>query len=95
VTDPTAYSYKPILWAAEQGITSGVDATHFGGDISLSYDQILTFLCRAAGGTITDDWSQSAQNWAKANGLTDGISFAAKAGCPRADVVYFLWKQMK
>lgn len=27
-------------------------------------------------------------------GLTDGLSFTAKAACPRADVVYALWKQL-
>lgn len=27
-------------------------------------------------------------------GLTDGLSFNAKAACPRCDVVYALWKQL-
>jgi hypothetical protein len=92
VRSSTAYYYKPVLWAAELGITSGVDATHFGVDNTLTYEQILAFLCRAAGGTISGDWSQSAQNWAKEYGLTDGLSFNPKSGCPRADIVTYLYR---
>jgi hypothetical protein len=87
------YYYKPVLWATEMGITSGVDSTHFGVNETVSYDQMLAFLCKASGGTLTWDWSLSAQNWARENGLTDGVSYSAKAGCTRADVVYFLWKK--
>lgn len=62
---------------------------------SLSYDQIFTFLCRAAGESATgDDWSAAAVNWAQSSGLTEGLNFSAKANCPRADVVYCLWKQL-
>ena len=95
VTDTGAYYYKAVLWAAEQGITGGVGNNTFGLDITLSYDQIFTFLCRASGGDASgSDWSAAAVNWAKANGLTDGLSFTAKANCPRSDLVYCLWKQM-
>ena len=51
--------------------------------------------CRAAGETASgNDWSAAAVNWASSNGLTDGLSFTAKADCPRSDVVYCLWKQL-
>ena len=95
VTDPGAYYYKAILWAAEQGITGGVGGGRFGVDGTLPYDQILAMLCRAAGGTASgSDWSAAAVRWAEENGLTSGLTFAAKEDCPRADVVYCLWKQM-
>ena len=95
VTDPSAYYYKAVLWAAEQGITGGVGNNAFGLDNTLTYDQIFTFLCRAAGDTADGaDWSAAAVNWANANGLTDGLFFDAKLACPRCDLVYCLWKQM-
>lgn len=95
VTDTGAYYYKAVLWASENGITSGVSATAFGIKNTLSYDQILAFLFRAAGETdVGSDWSAAAVNWAAENGLTAGLTFTAKGSCPRSDVIYCLWKQL-
>ena len=95
VTDRSAYYYDAVLWAAQEGITTGVGGGRFDLNSTLSYDQIFTFLCRAAGETASgNDWSAAAVNWASSNGLTDGLSFTAKADCPRSDVVYCLWKQL-
>ena len=95
VTDPSAYYYDAVLWAAEQGITGGVGNNAFGLTGTLAYDQILTFLCRAAGEDAGGaDWSAAAVSWAADSGLTDGLDFAPKDSCPRSDVVYCLWKQM-
>lgn len=95
VSDPNAYYYNAVLWAAEQGITTGVTATTFGTGSPVAYDQMLAFLARAAGDTATgSDWSTAAVTWAADNGLTDGLSFAPKSACPRSDVVYCLWKQL-
>ncbi len=95
VTDSNAYYYKAVLWAAEQGIASGVGGDMFNLNGTLPYDQIFAFLCRAAGGTSSgSNWSEAAVSWAEEKGLTDGLSFTAKADCPRADVVYCLWKQL-
>ena len=95
VTDPNAYYYNAVLWAAEQGITGGVGDGTFGLTATLAYDQIFTFLCRAAGQSASgDDWSAAAVSWAQSSGLTEGLSFTAAASCPRADVVYCLWKQL-
>ena len=95
VTDTTAYYYNAVLWAAEQGITGGVSATTFGVNSPVAYDQILAFLARTAGDTAAgSDWSAAALDWAEENGLTDGLTFGAKDSCPRADVVYCLWKQL-
>ena len=93
VQDSGAYYYKAVLWAAEQGITIGVGDGYYGTEETLSYEQILTFLCRAAGADASgDDWSDKAQAWAAAQGITAGLSFVDTAGCPRSDVVYCLWK---
>jgi len=93
VADPGAYYYKPVLWAREKGITGGVSADRFDVSSPVHYDQFLAFLCRAAGGELSGDWSQAAMSWAGSKGLTSGLSVAAGSDCPRADVVYFLWKQ--
>lgn len=96
VTDAGAYYYKPILWAAEKGITSGVSKTLFGVNSPVAYDQMFAFLARFAGADTggSGDWSANAISWANSAGLTDGLSFTAKAACPRCDVVYALWKQL-
>jgi len=94
VADDTVYYYSAVLWAAEQNVTNGVGGGAFDPDGTLTYEQILAFLCRAAGGDTTGDWSGKAQAWAQESGLIDGLTFSAGDGCPRADVVYCLWKQL-
>ena len=95
VADPGQYYYIPVLWAAQQGITGGVSADSFGPDLPLAYNQIFTFLCKAAGDSLVgSDWSSAAVNWAKNAGLTADLSFLAGNSCPRSDVIYCLWKQM-
>lgn len=95
VTDQNAYYYKAVLWAVEQGITNGAGGGRFDLNGTLAYDQIFTFLCRFAGEEASgSDWSTAAVAWARESGLTDGLSFTAKAACPRSDVVYCLYKQL-
>ena len=89
------YYYKAVCWAAENGITSGINANQFGPDVTLSYDQIFAFLSKATGeGGTGTDWSQAAVNWAQSKGLTHELTFTPKDSCPRADVIYCLWNQM-
>ena len=38
---------KPVLWAVENGITNGIDATHFGPTNGCNRAQVVTFLYRA------------------------------------------------
>jgi hypothetical protein len=42
-----SYYYKAVLWAVENGITNGVDATHFGPTAACNRAQVVTFLYRA------------------------------------------------
>ena len=44
---PTDFFYKAVLWAVENGITNGVDATHFGPTQTCNRAQVVTFLYRA------------------------------------------------
>ncbi len=43
------YYYKAVLWAVQNGITKGVDNTHFGPDQGCTRGQVVTFLHRAQG----------------------------------------------
>jgi hypothetical protein len=43
----TDFFYKPVLWAVENGITAGLDATHFGPTTACNRAQVVTFLYRA------------------------------------------------
>ncbi len=92
---PDEYYTQAVLWAVQQGITTGTSDTTFSPDATLTQDQMITFLCRAegefAGG---ENWSEAAMNWASQRGLFNGMpaSPSAKNGCPRSDVVYYLYK---
>ena len=43
------YYYKPVLWAVEQGITSGKTATTFAPKATCTRAEVVTFLWNAAG----------------------------------------------
>ena len=102
-----AYYYDAVLWAAEEGITGGVDATHFAPNATCTRAQAVTFLWRAAGSPapkssmmpFTDvpagSYYETAVLWAVENGITKGTSdtmFSPDATCTRAQIVTFLWR---
>ena len=102
-----AYYYDAVLWAAENGITGGADATHFAPYASCTRAQAVTFLWRAAGcpapkssvNPFTDvaegSYYYDAVLWAVENGITNGTSdttFSPNATCTRAQIVTFLWR---
>ena len=97
---------KSVLWAVEQGITGGVDQTHFGVGQACDRAQVVMFLWAAAGrpepetaeNKFTDvkkkDYFYSAVLWAVENGITAGstpTTFSPKTICSRAQVVTFLY----
>ncbi|MGN8896470.1 S-layer homology domain-containing protein [Flavonifractor sp. HCP28S3_F3] len=105
-----AYYYDAVLWAAEKGITGGVDATHFAPNATCTRAQAVTFLWRAAGSPapkssvnpFTDvaegSYYYDAVLWAVENGITKGTSdttFTPNAKCTRAQIVTFLWRSQK
>ena len=104
------YFYDAVLWAAQNGITSGTDAVHFTPDGVCSRAQAVTFLWRAAGSSapksvsmpFTDvpkgSYYETAVLWAVENGITKGTSdttFSPDATCSRAQIVTFLWRSQK
>ena len=90
------YFYKAVLWAVEKGITKGTDATHFTPQQTCSTAHIITFLYRTLG-IGEDGWYAVAEAWAIGAKLLDGLDVSVAPGvdCPRADVVYFLFRAIK
>jgi len=104
---PSDYYYDAVLWAVEQGITTGADATHFEPNGVCNRSQVVTFLYRAfekppvdsAENPFTDvyagDWYASAVLWAVQEGITNGLSetkFGPNDLCNRSQVVTFLYR---
>ena len=100
-----AYYYDAVLWAAEQGVTSGTSATMFSPDAVLTRGQTVTFLWRANGapavsggsfGDVAPDaWYANAVAWAVSEGVTSGTGgnkFSPDAPCTRAQIVTFLYR---
>ena len=104
-----SYYYKAVLWAAEKGITSGKDATHFQPDATVTRAQFVTFLWRSEGkpapkgdnpfvDVANGQYYTDAVVWAYENGITSGkdaTHFQPDANCIRAQVVTFLYRDMK
>ena len=93
----TDYYYQPILWAVENGITNGTDATHFSPNSTLTRAHIVTFLWRTAGepgNTGASQWYADAVTWGQANDLLSGtaVAFTPTGSCPRSDVVTYLYR---
>ena len=102
-----SYSYAPIGWAVEKGITYGITDTEFSPDASCKRSQVVTFLWRAAGSPEPETTEHSfvdvkkgsfyekAVLWAVENGITVGTDkthFDPDLPCTRAQVVTFLWR---
>ena len=98
---------KAVLWAVENGITNGIDDTHFGPNVICNRASVVTFLWRARGcpapssttHPFTDVpagcWYESPVLWALETGITNGMSateFGATNPCNRAQVVTFLYR---
>ena len=97
--------YAPVLWAVENGITSGLSETEFGPNAPCTRAQVVTFLYAAAGrpaltaadnpfADVTEaDWFYAPVLWAVENKITSGLtpdSFGADNPCTRAQIVTFL-----
>lgn len=85
--DRSAFYYKAVLWAAEQGITNGVGGGKFAPDLVVSRAEFVTFLWRYVGkpsptnmvSPFTDvnrssfSFAYSAILWAAEQGITNGV----------------------
>ena len=98
-TDVKAGSYydNAIRWAVEQGITTGTTADTFSPNKTCSNAHILVFLWRCLGkpmNTGSSLWYQDALSWANSAALLNSTSAFSNVngGCPRSDVVTFLYR---
>ena len=90
------YFYQAVLWAGEQGITDGVTDTSFAPGQPLSTAHIATFLYRVMC-QGRDGWYEEAGAWAEKEGLLAGTGthVLPTEQCPRANVVTFLYRELK
>ena len=103
----TDYYYKAVLWAVENGITSGMSATTFGSSNPCTRAQVVTFLWAALGRPEPNvdynpfrdvketDYYYKAVLFAMEYGITSGMSentFGSNSTCTRAHVVTFLYR---
>lgn len=101
------YYYKAVLWALENGITTGADETHFAPDSVCTRAQMVTFLWRAEGmpnasqmATELVDVDAAAYYyravlWAAERGIAAGVDathFAPDGICTRAQAITFLYR---
>ena len=110
VTDTSAYYYKAVLWAYENGITNGVDATHFAPGLTVERAMAVAFLYRMTNGSTNGDTQSkfvdvssgdyyfNAVIWAENNGITKGTDathFSGEFNCLRGQIVTFLYRTDK
>ena len=99
------YYYSAVLWAVENGITSGTSADTFAPNATVTRGQTVTFLYRAAGsptvsgGSFSDvaanAYYANAVAWASQHNITSGVgngNFAPNADCTRAQIVTLLYR---
>lgn len=104
------YYYRAVLWAAENGITSGTAADKFSPNDGCTRAQVVTFLWRFAGSpeptTTTNPFTDVATGkyytkavlWAAEKGVTAGTSattFSPDQTCTRGQIVTFLYRYIE
>lgn len=103
---PDAYCYNAVLWAVENGITSGTSWATFSPDSPVNRGQAVTFLYRAAGSPSVkgenpfadigeDTYYADATLWASDQKITSGTTaatFSPSDRCTRAQTVTFLYR---
>ncbi len=100
------YYYSPVIWAADEGVTSGLTPTTFGPNNSCTRAQVVTFLWRAEGepeasetepfaDVPSGEYYYDAVQWAAEKGITNGYGngkFGSNDTVTRAQFVTFLWR---
>ena len=102
-----SFCYEAVLWAAEQGITTGKTATTFCPGETCNRGQIVTFLWRYAGkpapqnqnrqfvDVAAGSFCDQAVMWAVENQITLGVDathFNPTGKCTRGHAVTFLYR---
>ena len=107
---PADYFYDAVLWAVENGITSGTGNGKFSPDDPCTRGQVVTFLWRAMDKVEPEsdenpfvdvkeaDYFYQPVLWAVENKITAGTGngkFSPEDPCTRGQVVTFLYRTMK
>ena len=102
-----AYYAQAVIWAVQNGITSGTSDVTFSPDLPCTRAQIVTFLWREAGSPApkstenpfedlsSDAYYYEAMLWAVENGITGGTTATTcepDMPCPRAQAITLLWR---
>ena len=102
------YYYKAVLWAAEEGITTGTTTTTFSPNATVTRGQTVTFLWRWDGSPEPEStntfrdvpvnaYYADAVSWAVEWEITNGTSaatFSPEETCTRAQIVTFLYRDL-
>lgn len=101
------YFYTAVLWAVEQGITTGVTADLFDPEAQCTRAQAVVFLHRTEdcpqpslsdrpfADVTADRYYYEAVLWAAENGITSGTEpdrFSPEEPCTRGQIVTFLYR---
>lgn len=101
------YYFDAVIWAEEEGITTGTNIHTFNPNEICTREQMVTFLWRKMGKPAPQDtdtaftdlqpgsFSYDAILWAEEQGITNGTSkttFSPKQTVTREQVVTFLWR---
>lgn len=104
-TTPGTWYANAVLWASQNGIVGGYGNGLFGTNNPVNREQIATILWRYAGqpaaesaaafadATTISSFARDAVNWARANGIINGVSgnrFDPKSSATRAQVTVIL-----
>jgi len=105
----SAYYHDAVIWALENGVTSGTSTTTFSPSDTCTRGQVVTFLWRSQGqpepttkkNAFSDvsatDYFYKSVLWAVEKGITNGTSsstFSPEATCTKAQVLTFLWRTL-
>ena len=83
-----------IDFVSARGLVNGMSATIYAPNNSTTRAQLWTILARQNDANLNggNTWYESAQNWAKAKGISDGAK--PNAAINRAQMVTMLWRAM-
>lgn len=106
---PNEYYYDAVIWAYEEGITTGTTETRFAPAATCTRGQVVTFLWRVMGepeaqstknpfkDVKDSDYFYKAVLWAIERGITNGTSdtlFSPDVTCTNAHIITFIWRAM-
>lgn len=103
---PAQYYCRAVQWAVENGITNGTSDIAFSPDAVCTRAQVLTFLWRtenrpqpdgrsSLAGAYAGQYYEQAVAWADTSELISGTGnavFDPEGGCPRSEIVTYLYR---